>query len=158
MIVGDHGFGTGEQLSSINMLNFHIPLLLIGHDLRKRYDPIQKIVGTQVDVAPTIMGLMGFQYQHQCWGRDLLSLGPDDKGFGFIKPSGGSQTVAFIEGDHILVKVHGAGLELGEYHLGKQNTFKLIHDQARIGEMNAKLKSFVQIALRALMDNKTGLD
>ncbi len=157
VIVGDHGFGLNEQLSSINLLTFHVPLLVISKNIRNQYAPIQSVVGTQVDIVPTIGGLLGLRFAHQCWGRNLLALPSDDEGFGMIKPSGGSQTVAFIEGDKILVKVAGAGLELGEFELGTSNHFTRLNNDGMTEDMSQKLNAFIQTALRALQENKTGV-
>ncbi len=157
VIVGDHGFGLNEQLSSINLLTFHVPLLIISKDIRNQHQHLQTIVGTQVDIVPTIGGLLGLRFAHQCWGRDLLAIPSDDEGFGMIKPSGGSQTVAFIEGDKILVKVSGAGLELGEFELGASNQYKRVDNDEITADMSQKLDAFIQTALRALQENKTGV-
>ncbi|RLA02324.1 MAG: LTA synthase family protein, partial [Gammaproteobacteria bacterium] len=72
VIVGDHGFGLGRQLSDIDLLRFHVPLLLIGPGIQTTYGTRNHTVATQTDVVPTIVSLLGKPFVHQCWGRDLL--------------------------------------------------------------------------------------
>ena len=63
---------------------------------------------------PTIVGLLGRPFVHQCWGRDLLSLPEDDPGVGVIKPSGSDATVALLQGDRITIKPPGGNAIPGE--------------------------------------------
>ena len=60
---------------------------------QQTYGSRNHTVATQVDLVPTIVGLLG-KFTHQCWGRGLLSLPAGDAGFGVVKPSGSDQTVA----------------------------------------------------------------
>jgi phosphoglycerol transferase MdoB-like AlkP superfamily enzyme len=61
--------------------------------IQEKFGQRDHTVGTQIDIVPTIMGRLGGEVRHQCWGRDLLNLPEGDKGFGVIKPSGSEQTV-----------------------------------------------------------------
>ena len=117
VIVGDHGFGTPEQLTEIDLYRFHVPLLLVGPSVTETFGNKNFIVGSQVDIVPTIMGRISANVQHQCWGRDLLNLSQHDQGFAIIKPSGGNQTSAIIEDDRILVKPEGLPSKLYRYQL-----------------------------------------
>ncbi|MBD4503255.1 sulfatase-like hydrolase/transferase, partial [Xanthomonas citri pv. citri] len=86
VVVGDHGFGSPEQLTEMDLHRFNVPLLLIAPGIQEKFGTHLPTVGTQVDIVPTIMGLLGGETVHQCWGRDLLNLPEGDKGFGVIKP------------------------------------------------------------------------
>ena len=103
VVVGDHGFGAPEKSPRWTCCA-SVPLLLIAPGVTERFGSRREVVGTQVDVVPTIMGRLGGEVRHQCWGRDLLSLPADDPGFGIVKPSGSDQTVALIRGDRVLVQ------------------------------------------------------
>ncbi len=157
VLVGDHGFGVDRQLSAINLLTYHVPMLLLGEGLQDTWGKRRTTVGTQVDIVPTILGLLGQSVIHQCWGRNLLNLPPDDEGFGIIKPSGGNQVIALIEGDHILVEGPGLAPELGIYHLGKADDYTTVENPDRLSLMDRKLKAYIQTALAALLDNHTGV-
>lgn len=83
IFVSDHSLLEGSKMVLDPNL-FHIPLLiyspsLLG-DTAVRIDKI----GSQVDIIPTLLGLIGGQYEIECWGRDLLHLPDSDSGFAFI--------------------------------------------------------------------------
>ena len=158
VILGDHGFGVKPQISDIDLLRFHVPLLMIAPGLIQEYGHQITTVATQVDVVPTALGLLGESFTHQCWGRDILSLEPSDKGFGVIKPSGSDQTVALIRGDNILVKQPGVPARLGYYQLNPEPLYKTIDNNELKNTMNKELLSYIQTALHALYDNQTGIE
>ena len=55
VVLGDHGFGTSTQLTEINLLRFHVPLLFVAPGLKSLSSDV---VASQVDVIPTILGLL----------------------------------------------------------------------------------------------------
>jgi phosphoglycerol transferase MdoB-like AlkP superfamily enzyme len=82
VFVSDHT-KRGEDRYLLDPLGFQIPLLiyapqLLGDSARRMYN-----VGGQIDVIPTLMGILGEDYRHASWGRNLLSV-PYDSGFAFI--------------------------------------------------------------------------
>ena len=158
VILGDHGFGVSPQISDIDLLRFHVPLLLISPSINQEFESRISTVATQVDVVPTIMGLLGKPYTHQCWGRDILALNSSDKGFGIIKPSGSDQTVALIKGDTILVKQPDVAARLGQFQLGTEPSYQAIDDDVLKSKMTTELLSYVETALFALYDNQAGVE
>jgi len=73
VIVADHTHkGRGKQELPIE--NYHIPLLMIApaHIQPGRIDTI----ASQIDVAPTILGLLGVSYRSRFFGHDILRDGP----------------------------------------------------------------------------------
>ncbi len=156
VIVGDHGFASGEQITEINLSRFHVPLLLLAPGIRQAFGAQRDTVGTQVDIVPTIMGRLGGKVRHQCWGRDLLNLAADDPGFGVIKPSGSDQTVALIKDSRILVASRTKALKLYDYRLSPAMASAVVHDEAATAAMKTELEAFIQVATRSLMDNTTG--
>lgn len=157
VIVGDHGFGINRQLSEIDLLRFHVPMLIIAPGIQQAYGRRHHTVGTQVDIVPTLVSLLGEPFKHQCWGRDLLSLNDDDSGFGFIKPSGSDQTVAFIKGDNILIKRPHESAILGQYSFYPKETYQISNDKKLQKSMQDSLNAYVQTSMKALLENKTGL-
>ena len=67
VLLGDHGklVGTPESPQSYN----HIPLMIYGRDIAPR---IVDAYGGQVDLAPTLLGLLGIGYVQNDFGVDLL--------------------------------------------------------------------------------------
>jgi len=158
VILGDHGFAVKPQISAMDLLRFHVPLLLIAPGLQQQYPARINTVATQVDVVPTIMALLGKPFTHQCWGRNVLSLSPSDKGFGIIKPSAGEPMMALIKDDVILVKQAHMKPSLGRYRLLPQPDYQRLDNAQKKQQMNKELSSYVETALQALYENKTGLE
>ncbi len=158
VILGDHGFGVKPQISDIDLLRFHVPLLLIAPGLTQEFGQSITTVATQVDVIPTILGLLGKPFTHQSWGRDILALDPSDEGFGIIKPSGSDQTVAMLRGDTILVKQPDVQARLGRYTLKPEPAYQAIDDVQLKERMTKELLSYIETALYALHENQSGLE
>ncbi|MGD8876053.1 MAG: LTA synthase family protein, partial [Gammaproteobacteria bacterium] len=157
VIVGDHGFGLDRQLSDIDLLRFHVPLLLLGPGIQAAYGQRNHTVATQTDIVPTIVSLLGKPFVHQCWGRDLLSLPEDDPGIGVIKPSGSDATVALLQGDRITIKSPGGNTSGGSYSLYPQALYVPDKSLHAAGKSATELSAFIQVAMQALYTNRTGL-
>jgi phosphoglycerol transferase MdoB-like AlkP superfamily enzyme len=156
VILGDHGFGNDEQITEMDLSRFSIPLLMIGPGVQETFGNSRDIVGSQIDVVPTIMGRLGEPTQQQCWGRDLLSLPQDDAGVAVIKPSGSDPTVALVSGEHILVKPRDRDAHLYRYWLGRDAGGEVIDDAQLRSELEHKLSAFEQTATDSLINNTTG--
>ncbi|WP_409281324.1 LTA synthase family protein [Pseudomonas defluvii] len=156
VIVGDHGFGNNQQVTELDLSRFNVPLLLIAPGIQEKFGAVSHTVGTQIDIVPTIMGRLGGETRHQCWGRDLLNLPEGDQGFGMIKPSGSEQTVGLVTGDRLLIESKDMSPRMYRYQLGREFKAELIEspDQA---ELTRKLESFIQTATKSLLDNTAGV-
>ncbi|HNI37890.1 MAG TPA: LTA synthase family protein, partial [Pseudomonadales bacterium] len=154
VLVGDHGFGTNNQVTDIDLLRFRVPLLIIGPKVREIYGATTDRVATQNDIAPTIMGLLGDSFTHQCWGRDVLSV--KDAGFALIKPSGNDEIVGFLRDDRIVVKRPNAPATLYRYDAAQNAHAEPINDPAETAQMATTLSAFVERATRSLLDNTAG--
>ena len=155
VIVGDHGFGSAEQLTEMDLYRHNVPLLLIGPGIQDRFGARRDTVGTQIDVVPTIMGRLGGTTRQQCWGRDLLSLPAGDAGIGVIKPSGSDQTVAIVSGDKVLVQPRGLAAKLYRYDLGERKV-EVLQGDTQQPELQQRLEAFLQVATQSLLRNTTG--
>ncbi|MFQ7901256.1 LTA synthase family protein [Stutzerimonas degradans] len=156
VVVGDHGFGAPEEVTEMDLLRFHVPLLLIAPGIIERFGSRREVVGTQVDVVPTIMGRLGGEVRHQCWGRDLLSLPADDPGFGIVKPSGSDQTVALIRGDRVLVQPKEQPARLYRYRLGGEPAGERIAAAEDQPQLLRQLHAYLQTATASLLANTSG--
>ncbi|MET1070602.1 MAG: LTA synthase family protein [Pseudomonas prosekii] len=157
VVVGDHGFGNEEQITEMDLGRFNVPMLLIGPGVQQKFGERDHTVGTQIDVVPTIMGRIGGDVIHQCWGRDLLNLPEGDKGFGVIKPSGSDQTVALLTADRVLVLPKEMPPKLYSYELGANPKGTVIPDAPDEAALKQKLESFLQTATKSLIDNTAGV-
>jgi phosphoglycerol transferase MdoB-like AlkP superfamily enzyme len=157
VIVGDHGFADNERITEMDLNRFHVPLLILAPGIQKTFGTICERVGSQVDVVPTIMGRLGAQVQHQCWGRDLLALPPEDPGFAIIKPSGSDQSVAMIEDDNILVWPDERESELHKYNMPRQTAEKVVNREL-VQRLSRILQAYIQTATQSLQKNSTGFE
>ncbi len=158
VLLGDHGFCVPQQLTDIDLLRFHIPLLLLAPGLQEQFGSRRSIVGTQVDIVPTIMGLLGKPFIHNCWGRNLLNVAADDPGFGIIKPSGSDPTVAMLKGSRILVKPpDGHNSQLYNFSLYPHTQAEVYDNQACANEIETTLNAYIQTAMDALLTSRTGI-
>ncbi|MEN0106425.1 MAG: LTA synthase family protein [Pseudomonas sp.] len=156
VIVGDHGFGSDEQLTEMDLFRFNVPLLLIGPGAQEKFGAVRHTVGTQIDIVPTIMGRLGGQVRHQCWGRDLLTLPEGDHGIGVFKPSGGEQTVAIVTPERILIQPKGFEPRLYDYTLGAKASATRVPGDID-PELKKQLEAFLQTATKSLLDNTAGV-
>ena len=158
VVLGDHGFGSGEQLTEMNLARFNVPLLLIAPGIQEKFGKTRDTVATQLDVVPTVLGRLGGTIRHQCWGRDLLSLPAEDLGFGVIKPSGNDQTVAILSGHRIVVQSQSKSPKTYVYRLWTDPKGEERKDDPQEADLRRKLDAFLQTATRSLLDNTTGVN
>jgi phosphoglycerol transferase MdoB-like AlkP superfamily enzyme len=156
VIVGDHGFGSDQQLTEMDLFRFNVPLLLIAPGIQDKFGATSDVVGTQIDIVPTIMGRLGGEVRHQCWGRDLLNLPAGDLGLGVIKPSGGDQTVAIVSPKRIMIQPKGFETRLYDYQLGADPQATRVPLELEPALKN-KLEAFLQTATKSLLDNTAGV-
>ncbi|KAF2390957.1 MULTISPECIES: LTA synthase family protein [Pseudomonas] len=157
VVVGDHGFGDEQQITEMDLGRFNVPMLMIAPGIQQKFGERDHTVGTQIDIVPTIMGRVGGDVIHQCWGRDLLNLPEGDKGFGVIKPSGSDQTVALLTADRVLVLPKEMPPKLYQYELGANPKGVVIPESADEAALKQKLESFLQTATKSLLDNTAGV-
>jgi len=156
VVVGDHGFGAHEQLTEMDLYRFHVPMLLIAPGIQTNFGATADIVGSQVDMVPTIMGRLGGEVRHQCWGRDLLSLPASDPGFAIIKPSGSDQTVAMLSGDEILIQPKDSPPRRYQYQLGAHPQALALAEAATASNLGQQLQAYLQTATSSLLGNTAG--
>lgn len=156
VVTGDHGFGGGEIVTDMDLFRFHVPLLLIGKDIQFLFGKNNETVGSQVDIVPTVIGMMGGSYIHHCWGRNLLALPENDPGRAVIKPSGNDQTVAFLEGDTILIKAPDTRPKLFRFKTRPKMSAEPLDNLLMIEQMQMSLNAYLQTAIHALLKNHTG--
>ncbi len=75
VIVADHTHkGRGKQ--ELPIANYHIPMVIYapGHVAPGRVDSL----ASQIDVAPTVLGLLGLSYPSKFFGQDILREGRDN--------------------------------------------------------------------------------
>lgn len=76
LVVADHGIEI-QARGLIPAAKYHVPALIIAPDAKP-----QRIntLASQIDLPPTVLGLLGITTRHPMPGRDLLNLPPDTPG------------------------------------------------------------------------------
>jgi hypothetical protein len=95
LFVSDHG-RYGRSRPVVETKFFHVPLLIYSPSLLGSNSRRLETIGSQTDVLPTLMGLLGGEYSHASWGRDLLKV--TDGGFAVMNV--GSR-IAYIDRDYL---------------------------------------------------------
>ncbi|MGC9036903.1 MAG: LTA synthase family protein [Verrucomicrobiia bacterium] len=97
VVVADHGARVyGKQ--TIPMKSYEVPFIIFGPAVVKEPRKIG-ILGSQLDVAPTILGLIGRPYESLFFGRNLLKLN-DDNGRSLLHHN---RDIGLYEKDHLVV-------------------------------------------------------
>jgi phosphoglycerol transferase MdoB-like AlkP superfamily enzyme len=127
VITADHGTPRFEPINDID--RFRIPVLLLGGALAKR-DTIVETVGSQTDIAPTILGQLNIENKHYRWSKNLFSKQSTPfayfsmhNAFGFATPN--SKIVFDTEGG--LVRTYQGVLDSSNIKAGKA-FLQLIYD------------------------------
>ncbi len=97
VIVADHCAGSAGSVQ-LPVTGYHIPLLIFSP---KNIAPILiNDLTAQIDIAPTILGLLGFSDNSKFFGQDVLNTSKD-KRKAFISTY---QGLGFIKGDQLLIQ------------------------------------------------------
>lgn len=91
---------------------FRIPLLILGPKGMIQPGRVVDVAGSQVDILPTILNLLGGMYNHRSWGRDLLRLDEGDPGFAMINAGG---AIGCVTRDFYYLEWLGRQTSLYEY-------------------------------------------
>jgi len=104
-VIADHDSRVyGAQL--VPLERFHIPALILGPDV-----PVQRDarLASQIDVAPTLLSLLGIDCVHPMIGRDLTRLAPDEPGRAILQYD---DNHAYWRGDEVVIhQPHRAALQ-----------------------------------------------
>jgi phosphoglycerol transferase MdoB-like AlkP superfamily enzyme len=157
VFVGDHGFHVDPKLGEVHLLYHHVPLLF--------YSPLLPKAGTvvstpasQLDIVPSILGLLDAKAPQSSWGRNLFSTDWTNEEGGAVtfKGSGGSgsdQAMALIRGDKMLVVGSNGKTQLWKYRLNPDPAITPLDDpqsQLAAKTMQQELFGFVQAAANDL--------
>jgi phosphoglycerol transferase MdoB-like AlkP superfamily enzyme len=150
VLVGDHGFSIAPLLTELRLLRFHVPLLFYSPGLLGDEGRTLHTVASQLDIGPTILGLVGDSEPHQHWGRDLFALSPDDAGMAVFKPSERSGEMGFARGDLLLVKSNDGRTRLYRYSLGFPARASPLDSPDEMANMDRDLQAYVTSSLGVL--------
>jgi phosphoglycerol transferase MdoB-like AlkP superfamily enzyme len=96
VIVADHCAGSAGQ-AELPFMEYQIPFLVYNPSI-VRPQQIDKLC-SQIDVAPTLLGIMNWNYNTKFFGKDILKITPDEER-AFIS---NYQKLGYIKNDHLTI-------------------------------------------------------
>jgi phosphoglycerol transferase MdoB-like AlkP superfamily enzyme len=160
VLTGDHGFGAPSAITEMRLDRQHVPLLFYSPALDPAVIGRRRTVASQVDIGASVLGLLGLEMRHQSWGRNLFDSGLKDDGFAVIKPSGGENRVAVVEGDYVLIRDAKGDTLLYRCDFGFPSRVELLPNgeaAERRATMLKKMQAYVETGLISLRDRKLGV-
>jgi phosphoglycerol transferase MdoB-like AlkP superfamily enzyme len=160
VLTGDHGFGSPPALTEMQLDRQHVPLLFYSPALNPAAVGRRRTVASQVDIGASVLGLLGLETPHQAWGRNLFDPGLADEGFAVVKPSGGDDLVALIEGEYVLIREPRGNPLLYRCDFGFPPRVDLLpkgEEAERRSAMLKRMQAYVETGLLALRGRHLGL-
>ena len=97
VIVADHCSGSAGK-TALPIKKYEIPLLIYAPEILK--PQVVDRMMAQIDIAPTLLGLLGISYESSFFGRDMFAKISEPAERSFI---GTFQKLGYIEGDRLLI-------------------------------------------------------
>lgn len=118
VIIADHTAGSAGKIE-LSPSKYHIPLFIYAPGF---INPKEiKTLASQIDLAPTLLGLLNFSYTSRFYGRDLLRLPPKASPYTFVS---NYQKLGLMTDDALIVLRPGK-----DYAMYKQDDTAVPHDQ-----------------------------
>ncbi len=130
VFVADHGVNL-SKFEPNDRRFFHIPMLLWSPKEGLLEKKIVSKTSSQVDILPTVMGLLGGKYESASWGQDLLN----ENSYNYAFVSNGD-AYGFIDKEYYYVESSISGEKL--YNLGGK---ELEEDFKKVEEYRKKLRA-----------------
>jgi phosphoglycerol transferase MdoB-like AlkP superfamily enzyme len=99
IFVADHGADRSVAVE-IDWKKFANPLLIWSPNKNLIKSQVVETLGSQADILPTLMGILGGKYEHSTWGQNLLSK-DGKKEFAYVVDT---QYVGIIDKDYIYIE------------------------------------------------------
>lgn len=125
VIVADHCAGSARKIA-LPIKNYQIPLIIYAPGLIKP----QKIdtLASQIDIAPTVLGLLNFSYRTGFLGKDILKTDTKD-GRAFISTY---ERLAYLKGDEMVLLAPKKEVEFYRFDRRDGKTTEIKPDDARL--------------------------
>ena len=114
VVVADHtGGNRGKILSAVN---FRIPFLLYAPKILGTQGRRIETVCSQTDISPTILSLLGGEYEHCFFGSSILDR-PPETGFALLQRNSKALALMDADRDFVLVPFRGGETQLLHFEL-----------------------------------------
>ncbi len=151
VLVADHGKFMETQ-TELPADRFHIACLIYAPYILSTSPQRISTVASQGDLIPTILGILGKPALHQSWGRDILSLSKDDKGFAMMMDG---PIIGWMEGYDFLVERTGVSYSLYDTYKDPQQKYNLSRTlPGTLKAMQTRERSFLQLSTEMMAGQK----
>jgi len=138
IFVADHGADRSVPVE-IDWKKFTNPLLIWSPNKKIVKPQVVDTLGSQSDILPTLMGILGGEYEHSTWGQNLLLKG-NKKEFAYVVDT---QYVGIIDKDYIYI----------EDIVGKKDKLLRKKDNKTVKEMDLasyreKTRTFLELSIK----------
>lgn len=145
VFVADHGENRKKSID-IDWKKFSNPLVIWTPGGQLKPEKFQK-AGSQLDILPTIMGILGGEYIHSSWGKDLLSGG------------GKSSSAYVVENNFIGIidenNIYMDGVTIGNTLRRKDDDSIIDNDKLR-EEYRQKARTFLELSIKQEKEGSFG--
>ncbi len=150
VFVADHGAPINAHYD-IAMNYFHIPLIIYAPKLIPHKNNTYKKIGSQIDIYPTLMGLLKYRYINNTLGIDLLN---EDRKYAIINDD---DKIGIVDTSFLcIMKNYGKQLELYNYRDNdKVNYYN--NYQERANKMAEFAKINLQVTQEMILNKQTTL-
>jgi hypothetical protein len=152
VLVADHG----KLLDSSGQLpwdRFHIACLIYAPDILRASGRKVSTVASQTDLVPTILGLLGKPVFHESWGRDILSLPAENKGFAMMLDGG---QIGWLEEPYYLVEHIGVNSSLYDIRRDPQQKRDLSSELPDVvRRLQTGERSLLQLSIEMMAQQKS---
>ncbi len=137
VFVADHGENRRKPIE-IDWKKFSNPLVIWTPGGQLKHEIVDK-AGSQLDLLPTIMGLLGGDYIHSAWGKDLLSEENKD-GFAYVVEN---NFIGIIDKENIYID----GINI-EGVLRKKSDDSIIEDRELIEKYKKAARTYLELSIQ----------
>jgi phosphoglycerol transferase MdoB-like AlkP superfamily enzyme len=152
VLVADHG----KLLDSYGQLpwsRFHIACLIYAPEILGASTGRISTVASQTDLVPTVLGLLGKPVLHESWGRDVLSLPPEDAGFAMMLDG---SLIGWFEEPYYLVEHLGLKSSLYDIRSDPQQRHDLSSELPDVvRRLQIKERSLLQLSMEMMTPRKS---
>jgi phosphoglycerol transferase MdoB-like AlkP superfamily enzyme len=151
LLVADHGKFMEAQ-TELPADRFHIACMIYAPYILGSSPQRISTVASQTDLIPTIFGILDKPALHQSWGRDILSVPKDDKGFAMMMDG---PIIGWMEGYNFLVERIGVSCSLYDISKDPQQKYNLSKTYPdSLKAIQTRERSFLQLSTEMMAGQK----
>lgn len=137
IFVADHGENRRKPIE-IDWKKFSNPLVIWTPGGQLKHEVIEK-AGSQLDLLPTIMGILGGDYIHSSWGKDLLDKNNKDSTAYVVE----NNFVGIIDKENIYID----GITVPEV-LRRKSDDSIIEDKELVEKYKKAARTYLELSIQ----------